>query len=280
MKKRILITGATSGIGLKTAESLAEKGHELILACRNLELAESIRDRLISSYNNPKIDLVYLDLSSFKNIKKFIDDFNQEYAYLDVLINNAGAFFDKKHLSEDGYEKTMAVNFLGQVLLTEGLLPPLKTVEHARIINICSKAAFSGKLNLTETMFVDQAPNFKAYSASKLAQLMYTIELSDRLKDNHITVNAVHPGSVATGIWKGESLLMKLVSPMMMKKADLPEVAAQTPVYLATSPDVRYKTGEMYEKVDHVMTLPHHKLESKTIENLMALTYEILNIMI
>jgi len=278
MKKRILITGATSGIGLKTAETLAEQGHELILACRNMELAESIRDELIQSFNNQKIDLMFLDLASFENIKDFIKDFNQKYAYLDVLINNAGAFFDKKHLSEDGYEKTMAVNFLGQVLLTEGLISPLKTVEHARIINICSKAAFSGKLKLTETMFVDQAPNFKAYSASKLAQLMYTIHLSSCLKEDHITVNAVHPGSVATGIWKGESLLMKLVSPMMKKKADLPEVAAQTPVYLATSPDVRYKTGEMYEKVDHVMTLPHHKLDPKIIEALMKLTHEILEI--
>lgn len=277
MKKRILITGATSGIGKATAEALAALGHELVLACRNTSIAKTIKEKLETDYK-VQVTVMAIDLSSFESIKAFVKSFNEQFAYLDVLINNAGGFYDKKHLSEDGYELTMAVNFLGQVILTEGLLPTLKTEEKARIINICSKAAFSGKLKVSETMFVDQAPNFKAYSASKLAQLMYTIYLANRLKDDHITVNAVHPGSVSTNIWKGDSLLMKMVGPMMKKKSDSAEHAALTPVYLAVSPDVLYKTGKLYEKEDHIMSLPHHKLSSDLIKELMDMTYKILEI--
>jgi len=277
MKKRILITGATSGIGKATAESLAALGHELVLACRNITLANDIKLSLETKYGI-QVTIMHIDMSSFESIKSFVKKFNEQFAYLDVLINNAGAFYDKKHLSEDGFELTMAVNFLGQVLLTEGLLPTLKTEEKARIINICSKAAFSGKINVTESMFIDQAPNFKAYSASKLAQLMYTIYLANKLKDDHITVNAVHPGSVSTNIWKGDSLIMKLVGPMMKKKSDSADQAALTPVYLAVSPDVLYKTGKLYEKESHIMSLPHHKLSNDHIKELMGMTYKILDI--
>lgn len=277
MKKRILITGATSGIGLKTAEKLAGLGHDLILGCRNMIRAVEIKDHIKKTYN-VGVTILEIDMASFDSIKTFVCEFNKHYAYLDVLINNAGAFFDKKHFSENGYEMTMAVNYLGQVLLTEGLLPALKTEENARIINICSKAAFSGKLNVSENMFISQAPNFKAYSASKLAQLMYTIYMANKLKDDHITVNAVHPGHVDTNIWKGDTLLMKVIAPMMKKKSDSADLAALTPVYLALSPDVQYKTGKMFEKESHIMALPNKKLMAKDIDVFMKLTYKILNL--
>lgn len=262
--KLILITGATSGIGMEMARELAIKGNRIILACRNIEKTEKVKREIISDSNNENVEIMRVDLSSLESIYKFEKDFYKKYDKLDVLINNAGVFCDKHMETVEGFEMTMGVNVIGTYYITKLLIRALKNVKTARIINISSKAALFGKISLKENYFEKHPHGFKAYSASKLAQILITIELSDTLKKEGITVNSVHPGKVATNIWKGDSLLMKIMGPINMKRYDSPKKAATTGVYLATSDEVNNVTGKFFENKDQLVDYNKRCLDEKT----------------
>ena len=247
--KTVLITGANSGIGKETAKSLAKMGASIIMACRNinssLEAYKEIKD--VSESGN--VELMELDLSSIKSIRKFALDFNNKYEELHVLINNAGVFCEVREETEDGFEKTMGVNYFGMFMLTHLLLPVIKNTHKSRIINVTSKAAFHGKLNFDDLNFHKKYHSFKAYSASKLAVILFTMELSEKLKDSGVVVNSVHPGgAVATNMWKGNTLMMKVMGSMMKLFSTSPEEGASTSVYLSSSLDIEGVTGKLFHK--------------------------------
>ncbi len=272
-EKVVVITGATSGIGLETAKALAHEGYSVVMACRDTEKAAVLTAEIIHQSGNDNVHVLPLNMASMQSIRSFAELFAAKYNTLHVLVNNAGVFCDKLQRTEDGYEMTMGVNYLGTFLLTRLLLPVIKDTPGARIINITSKAAFYAKLKLDEKVFSSNTYGFKAYSASKLAQIYFTIDLAKELKDTGITVNAVSPGRVATNIWKGSSLLMKIVAPIMMRNSISAKEGAETGVYLAVSPMVEGITGKLFYKVK-VMEYNQKCLDEKLRKELMKLSYD------
>jgi len=247
--KIVLITGANSGIGKETAKSLAKMGATIIMACRNIELSMEAQKEIKDVSRDGNVELMKLDLSSIESIRKFTADFVNRYDQLHVLINNAGVFCEAREETEDGFEKTMGVNYFGMFLLTHLLLPIIKKTEKARIINITSKAAFHGNLRFEDLNFRKQYHGFKAYSASKLAVILFTQQLSRELKGSGIVVNSVHPGgAVATNMWKGNTLMMKVMGRIIKLFSSSPKEGAETSVYLATSLDVEGITGKLFHK--------------------------------
>ena len=247
MKKKVcIVTGASSGIGLETARALAEQNFCVVMACRNVEKAEIIKEEFIQMTQNYDVCVIKLDLSSFKSIDNFIKIFTGKFNKLDVLINNAGTFCDRAHKNIEGFELTMGVNFIGTYYLTQNLLSQILQTTKARIINVSSIVGLTHNMKGRSWDFYNIKCGFKSYNSSKLAQILYTIDLAEQLRNKDVTVNALHPGVVGTNIWTGEGIFMKLTKPIMKLIFASPEKGAKTSVYLATSPDVEGVSGMMF----------------------------------
>ena len=245
----ILITGADGGIGKEITKGLAQTGATIIMGCINLQEAKPACEMIKQETGNTNVEMMQVDLASLKSIRAFAKQFSRKYGELNVLINNAGVFCAKRGKTEDGLEKTMGINYFGPFLLTNLILPILKKTPDARIINVSSNAYFQGKINLNDLNLEKRYQGFKAYSASKLAIVLFTLELAARLKDAGVTVNAVHPGHVATDIWNMwpgtwyQALLFKVIR--WFTKS--PEEAAQASIFLASSDVVKGVTGKYFD---------------------------------
>ena len=247
--KTVIITGATNGIGKAAAEALANKGAHLVLVGRNPQKAENVKREIIQKTANSNIDILIADLSSMAQVKRLGQEILEKYPKIDVLLNNAGAFFQERQETVDGFELTFALNHLAYFLLTRDLLDRLKAnPDGARIVNVSSAAQNSGKINFDDLMMEQDYTGFKSYCASKLANVMFTYELARRLEGTKVTTNAVHPGAVSTGFGAETSgfmsFLLKLFKPFMIK----PAKGAETPIYLASSPEVEGITGKYWAK--------------------------------
>jgi NAD(P)-dependent dehydrogenase (short-subunit alcohol dehydrogenase family) len=250
-EKTVLITGADSGIGKETTRSLAQKGATIVMACRNLTKANLVCEAIKQESGNKQIEVMHLDLASISCIREFAGQFSLRHQQLNVLINNAGAFCMKREETPDGFEKSMVTNYLGPFLLTHLLLPLLKQTLEARIINLSSDGHFRGQIDLEDLHQQKKFSSSKAYNASKLAIVFFTQELAERLRDTDITVNALHPGNVATKIWNlwpngkwYQLLLMKIIFFFLIT----PREGAQTCIYLASSDEVKEITGKYFYK--------------------------------
>jgi retinol dehydrogenase-12 len=244
--KLVLITGANSGIGKETARGLAAMGATIIMACRNLQKAAPVRDAIIEETRNAGVSVMQIDLASLDSIRTFVRLFAASYTHLDVLINNAGTFSTSRQETEDGFEKTMGTNHLGPFLLTHLLLPSLKQAPAARIVNVSSEAAFFGKIDLDDLQMTKSygMAGFRAYAASKLANVLFTQALAERLDGTHITVNAVHPGEVNTNIWPLHSWFWRLVDKVQSRFRISAEEGARTVIFAAASATVEGITGK------------------------------------
>ncbi len=249
-KKVAVVTGATSGIGLETARGLAREGFALVLACRDKEKAAGLTADLIGQFGKAEVHVIPVDMASLQSVRDFAAAFSDQFEALHVLVNNAGVFCERPQRTADGFEMTMGVNYLAPFLLTRLLLPALRSTPGARVVNITSKAAFHGKLKPDEHVFSNHKHGFKAYAASKLAQLLFTIDLAEELRreGDSTAVNAAYPGRVATNIWKGGSLMMKIAAPLMMRNSISAEEGARPGLYLATSPAVNGVSGKLFSK--------------------------------
>lgn len=245
--KRVLITGATNGIGKQAALELAKMGADIVIVGRDEIKTRKVRIDLKTLSGSSKIDLLVADLTSMDEIRRIAAEFSARHDRLDVLLNNAGASFSTYQTSADGYEMTLALNHLSYYLLTNLLLDVLKrTAERhgeARIINVSSsahKAATADGLVLNEASNQRRFRAFRVYGESKLANVLFTYELARRLEDTAVTVNAVHPGLVNTGFGDNMTGLMRPVFKLMKTLGGRsPQKGAETLVYLASSPDVR-----------------------------------------
>lgn len=200
--KKILITGGTSGIGLEMARQLGDQGHEILVSGRNPDALKTLSGLL----PGVKLHTYLADFSSMDQVWKLAENICCEHEHLDVLINNAGGANGKFIRTNDGFELTLAVNHLAPFLLSHLLLPLLRKAPTGRIINVASSAHYHGKiwkddLHLEQNYFI-----LKAYAQSKLANVMFTIDLANKLKNSNISVHAVHPGLVKTHIGSKNSL--------------------------------------------------------------------------
>lgn len=196
--KHVLITGATNGIGQATAFELARVGAEICIVARNEQRCKYTQ-KWIHDETGMDIKYYVVDLSSQSQIRDFAKVFLAQNSRLDVLVNNAGAIFESREETTDGMEMTVALNHLSPFLLTNLLLELVRASAPARIINVSSAAYIFGKIDFDDLQGKRKWSSMKAYSQSKLANILFTNELAERLKGTGITVNALHPGIVNSG---------------------------------------------------------------------------------
>lgn len=198
---KILITGANTGIGFATAEQLVKQGQHVILACRNPQKAQDAQNKL-RSLNQGQVDLISLDLNSLELTRKAANEIADRYGSLDVLINNAGLFAKTKQLTADGFEQQFGVNYLGHFLLTQKLLPVLQKAPKARIVHLASIAHWAGSIKPNKFRAEGFYNPLFYYGQSKLANLLFSNALAEQMTNSTITNNALHPGGVASDIYR------------------------------------------------------------------------------
>ena len=254
--KTCLITGATSGIGLVTAQALAQQGATLIVVGRNASKGADTIARIRQETGNPEVRFMLADLSEQAPVRSLAQEFTARYASLDVLINNAGAFFFKRQLNADGIEKTFAVNYVSVFLLTHLLLDALQASGSSRIVNVASDAHRGARMHFDDLNLQHGFNGYRAYAQAKLAVVLFTYELARRLQGTHVTVNALHPGFVATNLYASSGGLVKLFAPLYTRRALSPEEGAQTSIYLASSPEVAGVSGAYFAGKQAVRSSP------------------------
>ncbi len=248
--KIVIVTGANAGIGKVTTQELAEMGAHVILVCRNEKKGKKTLQEIKKLSKNNNLDLMLCDFSSLKSINNFVKNFKKKHKKIDVLLNNHGAVFLKKTMTEDGIEATFAVNHLGYFSLTLQLLDLVKASDYSRIVNVASSSNYKvKKLELDDYNWERRKYRLlTAYAESKIYNIMFTFLLAEKLKGTGVSANCLHPGYIRTDIGLNHFLL-KPLNPIVKRKAKPLEEGAETSVYLASSPEVENVTGKYY----HIM---------------------------
>lgn len=246
--KTVVLTGATSGIGKSLLKSLADKQYSIAIVVRNENLGKATIEEIVKVTGNPNIKLFVCNLASLAAVRNLANKLQTEYPVIDILINNAGLINETRILTEDGYENTWAVNHLAPFLLTHLLLPNLENSGEGRIINLASEAQKMGRINLDDLNAEKSFSSFGSYCQSKLANVIFTMELGRRIKSKPVSVFAVHPGVVKTQFGaglKGFTSTMFKISAPFMRNADK---GAETPLWLATMPKTPESGGYYHDK--------------------------------
>jgi len=258
MKDKIcLITGATDGIGKETAMAIAGMGAEIVMPCRNLEKGERVKQEITQKTGNPKIKTFLCDLSSLQSVKDCTKEICNSYDRLDVLINNAGFSGFKRRLSQDGIEYTFAVNHLAAFLLTNRLLGLLKNGAPSRIITVSADVHKHGTIRFDDLECKEEYNLIRSYCQSKLANILFTKSLAEKLKNTGVTANCLLPGQATTTLIKDGDPFFNMVyrfSRFLKLKRFSAEYAARTPIYLASSSDVDMVSGECFKNRKRVNT--------------------------
>jgi NAD(P)-dependent dehydrogenase (short-subunit alcohol dehydrogenase family) len=248
-EKNCLITGATSGIGKAVALGLAEKGANVILIGRNPEKCKKIAKLIKKKTHNENVSYYVADISLIREMKKVADKIKSDFKRIDVLVNNAGARFINHQLTDEGVELTLATNHLGHFVLTNELLQLLKNSDDARVINVSSGVHYGGKGVIENITELSQYDGRLQYSNSKLANVLFTYELAERLKETTVKVFAVDPGGVATNFSRNNGLkfwLKHLVYYLLKRQLITPKQASRTIIFLATSDEVKNQPAKFY----------------------------------
>lgn len=244
--KTCMVTGANAGIGRAITLGLAKMGATVVLVCRNQARGEAALNEIVKESGNNSLFLFLADLSSQSSIQQFVSDFKAEYDTLHVLINNAGVILPQRTETEDGLETQFAVNYLAGFMLTNLLLDTLKAGAPARIINISSNTHQSAAINFDDLQSRQSYNPQQVYSQTKLGNILFTYELARRLQGTCVTANCLHPGVVVTKLFNDYSGGQQ--GPGFMSKFlySTPEKGAQTPLYLASSPEVEGVSGKYF----------------------------------
>lgn len=240
--KVVIITGANSGIGKTTAIDLARRGGKIYIACRDKTRGEEALKDIKKQSGSENVHLLELDLASTDSIREFSRKFHERESYLHILINNAGVMGCSKELTKDGFEMHMGTNHLGHFLLTNLLMDLLKQTSSSRIVVVSAMLHIFGAINKDDLMSENSYNKYRAYCHSKLANNLFTHELSKKLQGTGVTINVLHPGVIVTEIQRfaAESAVMKYILEAVGKLfLKSPEEGAQTTIYLAVDPDVK-----------------------------------------
>lgn len=255
--KEIVVTGATDGIGKVTARELAKMGATVTILGRNPEKAQQVVKELRLAAGHDRIGFVRVDLSSQKSIRGAAETLKARLKRLDVLINNAGAMYNRRTLTEDGIEATFALNHLGYFLLTNLLLDTLKASAPSRIVNVASAAHAGAKLPIDDLQMSKKYSGWRAYQRSKLANIYFTYELARRLQGTNVTVNCLHPGFVASRFGNNNGGVFRALFGAAKTFFAISENnGARTSVYLASSPEVASVTGKYFDSRKAVKSSP------------------------
>jgi len=240
--KTILVTGATDGLGKQVALDLAAGEATVLLHGRSRQKGEATLQEIRKATGNQNLIYYNADLSSLNAVRRLSDQIQADQKRLDVLINNAGigagSHGDQRERSAEGYELRFAVNYLAPFLLTLRLLPLLRQSSPARIINVASVG--QQRIDFDNVMLEDGYDGLRAYRQSKLAQVMFTFDLAEALRDSGITVNSLHPASLM-------NTKMVLETDYFGSPMTTIEEGAQAVGYLATSPELERVTGEFFD---------------------------------
>ena len=244
--KVCIVTGSNTGIGKETARGLAQRGATVVLACRDVAKAGAARDDIAATTGRNDVEVEALDLGSTASIRAFAARFKAKHQRLDVLVNNAGVWMTSRTTTAEGFESTFGVNHLGTFLLTQELLPLLKSSAPSRVVVLSSALHYRGKMVWDDLQYERRKfAGTAAYNQSKLANVLFTIALARRLEGTGVTVNAVHPGVVATELSRAyPKLLVKLFHLFLLT----PEKGAACSLHVATAPELSKVTGEYFEK--------------------------------
>jgi len=246
--KTVVITGATSGIGTETARALADMGARVVLINRNPQKAEGVAEDLRRTATG-SIELVQGDMSSFASIRSAAADVLDRYPKIDVFISNAGVFRARRHETSDGLEEVFAVNHLAPFLLANLLLERLRASAPSRIVIVASEAHRGGVLDFDDLLLQRRFSfnAWKAYSRSKLSNIMFTYALARRIQGSGVTANCLHPGFVSTRLGSGNKIPIRPVYLLLKPFTISPKKGAETSVYLASAPGVEGVNGKYFD---------------------------------
>jgi len=254
--KVCLVTGATAGIGAETARGLAALGATVILVGRRPDRGAEVRERIKRETGNQHIEFIPADLSIQAKIVEMAEEVKQRHDHLDVLINNVGAIFARRVLSRDGIEMTFALNHLSYFMVTNLLLDLIAASAPARIVNVSSAAHHGARIHFDDLQFQHGYFAMTAYGQSKLANLLFTYELARRLEGSGVTVNALHPGFIASNFGHNNPGMSGFVIRLSQLFAASPQKGAETSIYLATSAEVEGMTGKYFVNKKPVPSSP------------------------
>ena len=244
--KTVVITGGNTGIGKETAVDLAKRGAKVIVGCRNLEKGKAALKEIQERSGSTNVYLEQLDLASLDSVRTFADSILKSESRLDILINNAGVMMCPYQKTKDGFEMQFGTNHLGHFLLTMLLLDLMKKSAPSRIVNVSSigHSLGSGKIHFDDINFEKDYSPYEAYFHSKLANVLFTRELSKRLEGSHVTANSLHPGAVRTDLERHFTFLQTLMVPARWYMYKSPEQGAQTSIYCAVSEEMEGVSGK------------------------------------
>ena len=273
--KICLITGANAGIGQQTALELAQLGATVVIVARDPQRGETARAAIAAATGNTRVDLLQADFAVPDSIRAMTAAFAARYDRLDVLVNNAGVYLTGREETAEGLERTFAVNHLGYFMTTLLLWDSLLAAPAARVINLSSDAHRQAKINFDDLQNKRKYAGFRAYGQSKLANVLFTYELDRRRGDAPVTVNAVHPGFVASNFGRNNrglvGLAMTRIVPLFAKSV---AEGAATSVYLASSPEVAGVSGRYFSDCRAVKSAPQ-SYDRAAAERLWAVSEEL-----
>jgi retinol dehydrogenase 14 len=241
--RAVLVTGGTGGIGRATALGLAAMGAQVTIVGRDRERTDDAA-REIREAGDGHVDALVADMSSQAEVRRLADEALQRLPRIDVLVNNVGGYWDSRHVTADGRERTFALNHLAPFLLTHLLLGRLRESVPARVVTVSSGAHTMGRIDFDDLEGERSYSGMRAYSQSKLANILFTYELARRLGSGGVTANALHPGMVRTGFGAEDAgTLQRLFTPLMRPFMKSPADGAVTSIHLASSPELEGVTG-------------------------------------
>jgi NAD(P)-dependent dehydrogenase (short-subunit alcohol dehydrogenase family) len=250
--KTVIITGGNSGIGKAAAVELARAGARVVITARNEQRGTAAVTEIAAASGSSAVELSLFDLADLSSVRTGAADLLERCPRIDVLLNNAGLILTERTLSADGYEATFAINHLGPFLLTELLRQRLVDSAPSRIVNVASTAhSFARRGMVFDDLMAERSYHqMEVYGRSKLANILFTMELARRLSGTGVTANSLHPGAVATGYARDGDTSgflawgVKVIAPVSLT----PEKGARTSVYLCSSPEVEGVTGKYFTK--------------------------------
>ena len=273
--KLAIITGADGGMGYEETKAVAEQGFHTIMACYCPKTAEEKRKKLVEETGNNNIEVIGIDLANLASVKAFAENVKGRFAHLDLLMNNAGTMETGRHMTVDGIERTVSVNYVGPYLLTRLLLPLMG--QGSRIVNMASLVYCVGHLDFPDFFTRGRKGAFwriPVYSNTKLAITLFTLDLASRLKDKGITVNASDPGIVNTEIIRMQMFFDPLTDLFFRPFIRTPRQGADTAIHLLLDEDKAGQTGT-FNRSNHIVKLSKKYMHHKQMSELWQKTEEV-----